>query len=64
MGGIRYNCTQSVCAKFLDHAHFSLKPCPLVATDAAKPLWQEFLGEIMNGKSIRTDYSYVFLDIS
>ena len=38
--------------KFLDHAH-------LGATDAARPLWQEFLdcsNEETNGKSIRTDY--------
>ena len=44
--------------KILDPAHFSLKPHPFGVHNAARPLWQEFLGfsnEEMNDKSTRTD---------
>ena len=60
-GGIRYNRAR----KFLDPAHFSLKPRPFGVDNAARPPWQEFLGcsnKEMNGRtdSVAT-YSWNFI---
>ena len=50
---------RKVRAKSFGPTHFSLKPRPFGVNDAARPLWQEFLGcnnEETNSKSIRTDF--------